>query len=298
MRGIDIQKLGSKIVNVSACNARDCKWLTGVPCSRTNEAFERKMEKQAAAGPFRLESSKVEAGAPGAQVSSSIDGTASTRAMAAPANAAAAFPSLLTSPFARKSHSPPPMPLPIKPHAISSKKSKFPTDFFSTRAHNRSALYGETLNVLQEDDEMPHYWKEGTLLEKVEQLKEDALMWCCGWGGVAYWHISLHESYSAACELDRPDKWEEELLRHAANGRLLLFQLTSMAELIADGPCMSHRLKEMLHILIEVMQMITMGLTVLNMRCSILPNNVWAVQRLYRVSSREGSWSSEEDIVE
>lgn len=298
MHSIGIQKLGSKTMNTSACNARDCKWLTGVLCLRTNKAFERKIEKQAATGPFHLESSKAEAGAPGAQASSSIDGTASMKAMAALADAATAFPSLLASPFAQKSHSPPPMPPPIKPHAISSKKSKFPIDFFSMRAHNCSALYGETLNVLQEDDEMLRYWKEGTLLEKVDQLKEDSLTWCCGWGGIAYWHISLHESYSAAYELDHPDKWEEELLWHAANGHLLLFQLTSMAELIADGPCMSHRLKEMLHILIEVMQMITMGLTVLNMRCSILPNNVWAVQRLYCISSREGSWSSDEDIVE
>jgi hypothetical protein len=196
--------------------------------------------------------------------------------------------SLLASPFTHISFSPSPPPPKIR--AKKPKKPKFPTDFFSTRACNRDALHGEALNVLQEDHDMPHFRKEGTLLETVEQLMEDALTWCCGWGGVAYWPISLHKSYTAACELDNSDKWEEELLGHASNGRFLLFRLTTTVELIADRSPTSYRLKETLRILVEMVQMVTMGLTVLNMRCSILPNNVWGVRFLY-----DGSSSEEED---
>jgi hypothetical protein len=99
------------------------------------------------------------------------------------------------------------------------------------RIYNRAACYGEALNVLQDNPRIPHHRKRETLFEQVELLREDTLTWCCGWGDVAYWHISLHETYTTTCEDSEEgchDGWEMELLEHAANGRHLLFRLTSM----------------------------------------------------------------------
>jgi hypothetical protein len=67
------------------------------------------------------------------------------------------------------------------------------------------------------------------------------------------------------CEAGRSNKWEEELLEHAANGQRLLFELTSMVGQLASWSHESHKLRELMHILVEMMQMVTMGLTVLNM---------------------------------
>jgi hypothetical protein len=106
-------------------------------------------------------------------------------------------------------------------------------------------------------------------------------------GGVAYWQLSLHKSYTNACEAECSDKWEEELLEHAANGRGLLFELTSMVEQLADQLHVSLKLRELMRILMEMTQMVTMGLTALNMHCSILPNNLWGVEHLDLCSSSE-----------
>ena len=56
-----------------------------------------------------------------------------------------------------------------------------------------------------------------------------------------------------------------------------------------------------MHILVEMMQMVTMGLTVLNMQCSILLNNLWGVEHLDLGLSGEeegGSCSPGEDIMD
>ena len=181
---------------------------------------------------------------------------------------------------------------------MSSKKSRFPADFFTTKRYNRDACFGEALNILQDGCKILCHWKGETLLEKVERLQNDALTWCSGWGGVAYWHISLHVTYTATCEEDRCDEWEKELLEHAAYGRCLLFQLTSVVEPLVEGPRESHKVKELLRILMEMMQMVAMGLTVLNMRCSILPNNLWGADCLYHDACSgeegQGSYSSGE----
>jgi hypothetical protein len=115
-------------------------------------------------------------------------------------------------------------------------------------------------------------------------------------GGVAYWQLSLHESYTNACEAECSNKWEEELLEHATNGQGLLFELTSMVERLADQLHMSLKLRKLMHILMEMIQMVTMGLTVLNMHCSILPNNLWGVEHLDLCLSSEGR--SGEDIMD
>ena len=56
-----------------------------------------------------------------------------------------------------------------------------------------------------------------------------------------------------------------------------------------------------MHILVEMMQMVTVGLTILNMWCSILLNNLWGVEHLDLGSSGKeegGSCSPGEDIMD
>jgi hypothetical protein len=118
------------------------------------------------------------------------------------------------------------------------------------------------------------------MLKEFKWLNDEALYWCARWGGVAYWHVSLHESYTGAFKEQRTDEWEEELWEHAANGRRILYRLMRMVERMADRPHEAHKLKVEMRILMDMMQMVTMGITVLNMRCSILPDDLWRAHRL------------------
>jgi hypothetical protein len=58
---------------------------------------------------------------------------------------------------------------------MSSKKTKFPVNFLSTRIYNHAACYGKALNVLQDNPRIPHHWKREMLFDQVELLREDAL---------------------------------------------------------------------------------------------------------------------------
>jgi hypothetical protein len=74
-----------------------------------------------------------------------------------------------------------------------------------------------------------------------------------------------------------------------------------MVKQLAGQSCESHKLRELMRMLVEMMQMLTMGLTVLNMQCSILPNNLWGVEHLDLSLSGEeegGSCSPREDIMD
>jgi hypothetical protein len=74
-----------------------------------------------------------------------------------------------------------------------------------------------------------------------------------------------------------------------------------MVEQLAGQSHESHKLRELMCILVEMMQMVTMGLTVLNMQCSILLNNLWGVEHLDLSSSGKeegGSCSPREDIMD
>jgi hypothetical protein len=222
-----------------------------------------------------------------AQASSTADGVMSTTGLVS-----MPVPAIVTTLT-------PPPPAPAKHIVLPSKKSRFLADFFSTRIYNCAACHGEALNILRDDPNISCHRKVETL--EVKQLQNDILTWCSGWGGVTYWQLSLHKSYKNACEAEHSNKWEEELLEHATNRQGLLFELTSMVEQLADQLHMSLKLRELMRILMEMTQMVTMGITVLNMRCSILPNNLWGVEHLDLClsSEEEGrSCSPREDIMD
>ena len=157
------------------------------------------------------------------------------------------------------------------------------------------------MQVLQDPRVSKRTPKELLAIERVEYLRNEVLEWSCGWGGVAYWQISLDESYTAACEEDRAAEWEKEVLEHASRGRGLLVELRSMAGHLPAGSLQPHKLKELIRIMVELVEMVTMGVTILNMRCSILPHNRWRVyKRLDDASSDgdDGTSSGGEDSME
>jgi hypothetical protein len=201
--------------------------VEGILSLSTAELFDRKLEKKFTSTttlPPIIGTSNMEAAI-------SADGVSSSRLVNTAVPSIAPCPTVLASLFVYTLTPSPPMLLPAKPIVMSSRKTKFLAGFLSTRIYNRAACYGEVLNILQDNPRIPHHQKRETLFEQVELLREDALTWCCRWGDVAYWHISLHETYTTTCEdseEDRHNGWEMELLEHAANGQHLLFRLTSM----------------------------------------------------------------------
>jgi hypothetical protein len=119
----------------------------GISSSKSIEPLQRKLEKQLAFAiglPPANESLNGEM-AVTAQASSTIDGTTLTTGPATTDVLAtkAGLP-LLASPFIYTLASLSSKPAPAKP----SKKSRFPSDFLSTRAYNVAACYGEALNIL------------------------------------------------------------------------------------------------------------------------------------------------------
>ena len=54
------------------------------------------------------------------------------------------------------------------------------------------------------------------------------MKWVSGWDGVAYWPVSLDQSFANAVEEGQEEQWQDQLRGHASNGRHLLTQLYSM----------------------------------------------------------------------
>ena len=54
------------------------------------------------------------------------------------------------------------------------------------------------------------------------------MKWVSGWDGVAYWPVSLDQSFANAVEEGQEKQWQDQLQGHASNGQHLLTQLYSM----------------------------------------------------------------------
>jgi hypothetical protein len=148
-----------------------------------------------------------------------------------------------------------------------------PCDFLQTSRLNAEACYRESMQVLQDPQVSKRTPEELSKIERVEHLRNEVLRWSCGWGGVAYWPISLDESYTAACEEDHTAEWFKEVLEHASHGRGLLIELRFMVGQLPAVLFEPHKVKELLRTMVEMVEMVTVGVTILNMRCSILPHN-------------------------
>jgi hypothetical protein len=116
---------------------------------------------------------------------------------------------------------------------------------------------------------------------------------------VAYWPILLDESYTAACEEDRAAEWFKEVLEHVLHGCGLLIELRSMVRQLPAALFKLHEVKELLRTMVEMVEMVTMGVTILNMHCLILPHNQWRVYEIFDASSNDKlSWSDDDDCMD
>jgi hypothetical protein len=51
--------------------------------------------------------------------------------------------------------------------------------------------------------------------------------------------------------------------------------------------------------MVEMVEMVTVGVTILNMHCSILPHNRWTVYEIFDASSGDKlSWSDDDDCMD
>ena len=130
------------------------------------------------------------------------------------------------------------------------------------------------MQVIQDDRIIDPIPKDLTEIERVGRLGRTVMRWASGWGGVAYWPVTLDDSYTRAHSEGRQDKWQEDLLHHAAIGRRLLAQLYSMGGRL---PRERYKTRELWRCQVELVEMLVMGITIINTRCSVLPH-YWHVK--------------------
>ena len=147
------------------------------------------------------------------------------------------------------------------------------------------------MQVIQ-DDRIIEPIPEGTEeLDRVGQLSKVIMRWASGWGGVAYWSISLDESFTRAFEEGRQDQWQEQLLDHASKGRRLLSQLYSMGGQLPREP---YKVRELCRLQVELVEILVMGITIINTRCSVFPH-YWKVKWLPPPPYSDGSNNNSSD---
>ena len=151
-----------------------------------------------------------------------------------------------------------------------------PPDFHPTAHKNLDACFGEAMQVLHNDriiDPMPNGLEE---VDRVARLSRVIMRWASGWGGVSYWPISLDHSFIHAKEEGCQDQWQEQLLSHASMGWRLLAQLGDMGGRLPKEP---YKVKELWRLQVQLVEVLVMGITIINTRCSVLPH-YWKVESL------------------
>ena len=166
-----------------------------------------------------------------------------------------------------------------------------PSNFFSRGQKNLDACFGEAMQVIQ-DDRIIEPIPEGTEeLDRIRQLSKVIMWWALGWGAVTYWSISLDESFTRAFEEGRQDQWQEQLLDHASKGWRLLSQLYSMGGQLPREP---YKVRELWRLQVELVEILVMGITIINTRCSVFPH-YWKVKWLPPPPYSDGSNNNSSD---
>jgi len=156
----------------------------------------------------------------------------------------------------------------VQQHEFPHRKN-LPPDFFTSAQVNLEACFGEAMQVVWDDriiDPIPDQLKE---IDRIECLRKAVLRWASGWDGVAYWPITLDHSLAIVANEGRQDKWQEQLQGHASMGRCLLAQLYSMGGQLPKDP---DNVREIWQQQVELVEILVMGITILNIRCTVLPH--------------------------
>jgi hypothetical protein len=151
---------------------------------------------------------------------------------------------------------------------------------------NQAACFGEAMQVIQDDriiDPIPKMTEE---IDRINQLHREIMKWASGWDGIAYWPVSLDYSFANAVKDGREDEWKEQLLGHTSKGHRLLAQLYSMGGRL---PKELYKVRELWRLQVGLIEVLVMGITTINIHCSILPH-YWNIGNLPPVA-----YSSESD---
>lgn len=132
------------------------------------------------------------------------------------------------------------------------------------------------MQVIQDDriiDAIPRGMEE---INRIDQLSREVMAWASGWDGVAYWPLTLDYSFASAVEEGREEQWQKQLRSHGSKGRRLLAQLYSMG---GHLPKDRGRVRELWKQQVGLIEILAMGITAINIRCSILPHQ-WDAKKL------------------
>ncbi|KAG6819052.1 hypothetical protein H0H93_015935 [Arthromyces matolae] len=107
-------------------------------------------------------------------------------------------------------------------------------------------------------------------LARLQQMREDVVQWSRGWGGIECWSVQLDYSYRHAVDDEGPltPRWRESLFHHVRSGREMLAKLQSYDGDLGDKPWMLH---EMWRLRIDRAERLIRGITILELKTSILP---------------------------
>lgn len=145
-----------------------------------------------------------------------------------------------------------------------------PYDFYESALIHLGKVHGEAMQVLWDDRIIDPIPKGLTELERLERLSQTIMRWASGWGGVAYWPETLDLAYARACKEGQQGQWQEDLVNHASVGRRLLVQLHSMGGRL---PKERYKTRELWRSQVSLVEMLVMGITTINIRCSVFPHH-------------------------
>lgn len=107
-------------------------------------------------------------------------------------------------------------------------------------------------------------------LNLLKEYRAEIVEWARGWGGVTLWDVALERSFNNAVEESRVELWREQLADHAMLGRKLLGMLHQMNGRL---PRESWKIRELWRLRIELVEILVKGLTILELKTSILPSS-------------------------
>ncbi|KAG6807477.1 hypothetical protein H0H92_007333 [Tricholoma furcatifolium] len=141
-------------------------------------------------------------------------------------------------------------------------------DFFRAMPLDREKEYqaavGKVLGPVREVAR-PQMFDE---LEQLHRIKKNVAAWSSGWNGSANWDLSLDESFMLTVENNSVERWKAEISHHTYIGRQLLAQMQVFDHRL---PQEEWKIRELWRIRLELAQVLIRGLTILELKNSILP---------------------------
>ncbi|KAG6806758.1 hypothetical protein H0H92_010116 [Tricholoma furcatifolium] len=130
-------------------------------------------------------------------------------------------------------------------------------------------------------------------LDRLNRLRDDVVQWSHGWGGLDSWSVQLDYSYEDAVEREGPftPRWRASMFTHARVGRDLLNKLRTYDLKLPREPWMQ---EEIWRLRIELAERLVKGITLLEVKTSILPG-ICNVDHAWDQESAKSTDESETD---